>query len=270
MSTSKLPWLHKSPGSTDGDDRFVTGLFLGAALALLAGGTWAISLIIQPGAGYQVLAFSLLSTSVVGSLGLVLSRGRWSRRLTQITMLSLMVLPGITRPGWWLVASSLAAAALVVVSTPWGQEGLRKLPPAEPIPDQAILLSLGLLGLPAVAAVGQLDSAGIGLTAWAAAVLAMAALYSRAQAIGLWSARLILGAITIPIVFTSPLPAALVTAAGTAALVAVSWHPQALVAITDAAPRPVTPVPVPPELIPEDLMKAAGYDSSGRPLKRRT
>ncbi|NND13001.1 MAG: hypothetical protein HKO10_03490 [Acidimicrobiia bacterium] len=264
MQSSRKP--HENQVSP-ADDRFLIGLFAGAGAGLLAGGMWAVNLMLQPGEGHQVLAFSLLAVSVVGSLGMVLSRGLWSRRLTQIAMITLVGLPLVVQPGWWIFASSLAAVAFFVVSTPWGQEGLRKLPPAEPIPDQAVVLSLGLLGLPAVAAIGQLEGGGLGLTLWAIAVFSMAALYSRAQAVGLWSIRILLPTITIPLVIGSPILAAVVIAGATTALVALSWHPQALAAITEATPRRVTPLPIPPELIPEEFMNAAGYDSSGRPLK---
>ncbi len=249
------------------DDRFVIGLFTGAGAALAAGGMWAVNLMLQSGAGHQVLAFSLLAVSVVGSLGMVLSRGLWSRRLTQIAMITLVALPLAVRSGWWIPASTMAAIAFAIVSSPWGQKGLRKLPPAAPIPDQAVVLSLGLLGLPGVAAIGQLEGGGTGLTLWAIVVFSLAALYGRAQAIGLWSIRILLPAITIPLVIGSPIFAAVLIILATTALVALAWHPQALAAITESTPRRVTPLPVPPELIPEEFLNAAGYDSSGRPLK---
>lgn len=256
----------RSPIGNPASDNDAMTLFVGAGVALAATGWWGVLLVLQQGASHQVLGLSVLAVGVVGPLGMVLSRGRWSLRLTQLAMGALLLMPLLTTPGWWVVGSVAAALGLAIISTPWGQVGLRKLPPAAPIPDQAIVLTLGLLALPALAAAGQLDSDGWGLVLWAAFVLFVAITYSRAMQLGLWSARLILPLVTIPVILGSPFPANMLTALGTAALVALSWHPQALLAITEATPRRVSPVPVPPELVPEDLLRAAGYDSSGRPI----
>lgn len=244
----------------------MTGLFTGTAMALAAGSIWGLSLALADEAGHQVLGISAMTVSMVGALGMVLSKGRWSLNVTRATMLVLVALPLLTRPGWWIAGSTIAALALVVSLTAWGQEGLRKLPPAAPIPDQAIILSIGLLALPGLAAIGQLEEGGIGLVVWTGFVFALALFYSRALQVGLWGARFGLPLSAIALAIDSPFPANLLVVLGAIGLTAIAWHPQTLMAITDAAPKAVAPVVVPPELVPEELMRAAGYDSSGRRL----
>jgi hypothetical protein len=247
------------------------GLFVGAGLALAAGGTWAISLIQAGGVGNQTLGFTMLFLSMVGVLGMVLSRGRWSLRLTLAVQVLLALMALVTRVGWWQLGSTLAVIALGVLSTERGTQGMRRLPVAEPIPDQAVLLPLAMLALPGLAAIFHLEifalnEAGWPLMAWAIGIWVLAAAYSRAGQPALWLIRLAVLPLTIAVALSFDLVPALVTVVASAAIVGLAWHPQALKAITDAAPRLVSPVAVPPELVPEDLMNAAGYDSSGRRL----
>ena len=244
----------------------LTGLFVGAGLTLAAGGIWAIGLIIAGGTGRQTLGYSILLLAMVGALGMILSRGRWSLRLSLIVLALTAVLPLVSRDGWWAIGSITAVLAFGVLSTKWGQTGLRKLPPAEPVPDQGVILPLYLLGVPGVVAVLQLDDAGWTLTAWAVGVWLLAATYSRASQPALWFIRLALLPVTVIVGFSFGWIPGIAAVGAIALATGLAWHPQALVAVTDAAPRLVAPVSVPPELVPEDLMNAAGYDSSGRRL----
>jgi hypothetical protein len=247
--------------------------FVASAFVLLAGFVWGMRLIIAPAPfgrdSGALLGLSVVVAAAVATLGLVLARGRWARRLAfGLLALQIILLAVMDFDGWGIVALAATATSIVLVAGPWLDGFLRRLPPAEPIPPAAMALGLGLVfapGLLAVSSPGGVEVmhwvAGLGslLTAWA---------FARALRAGLWSARIV-----VPLLLLAAAPAS--TRAGAVVAVAMAIIGGAL-AWSAPVNRAVTPlltraegVAVPPQLVPPELLARAGYDQQGRRVPRR-
>lgn len=242
-------------------------LFLGSALVASAGLFWALHLILSPGPlapdAAALLGIDLLILSAVAAIGLLLSRGRWSLRLARGCLLA----QGALALLWpidlsWGVALTATAASLVAAFGPPLSRSVRRLPSAAGPPDQAVLLVLGLLTLPAL--VAAVSPEGLGPARWLLAVAApgIGWLYARARSIGLWVARL-LPLFSLP-ALVEDLLAGVVLAVAAALLAGLAWTAPARLAVIPLAPRRVEPVPIPPELVPPEVLEAAGLDREGR------
>ena len=220
--------------------RTLPGLFVVAGLALAAGAVWGITLIVSGGPAAQVLGLTILAASVVGSVGMILSRGRWSLVYTRLVLVGLTALALVVQPAGWVVATGLATVSLLLTLLPWGRAGIRKLPPAEPIPEPAVVLALGLPALPGLAALGDLTAgleAGSGwLYAFAGLAWALAFAYARAWQPALWLIRLVLGPAAIALGFAIGGAAGLIAAGGALVLVVIAWSNQTRLAVPAAAP----------------------------------
>ena len=246
--------------------------FVAAGMVLLSGALWGVRLIFQPeplsdGAG-ALVAITMIVMAAVAALGLVLARGRWARRLggaVVVAQLALAVGLEGTVLGW--VALGGTALALILLGGPWLDSFLRRLPPANPPPAAAVTLALGLLAVPGL--LGLSAPGGVAWIHWVAALGAMTTgwAFSRALALGLWSARLLVPGLVVAAGFRSP-PAGLTGLLALAvAIAALAWSPAATRAVHPLVPQ-ADGVAVPPQLVPSDLLARAGYDERGRPMPR--
>lgn len=247
--------------------------FIASASLLFAGLVWSLRLInasapFADGSG-ALLAVSLVIGSGVASLGLILARGRWARRLAlgllaaQITLAVVMELDG-----WGIISLAATSVALVLIAGPWLDRFLRQLPPAEPLPMAAMTLAIGLILVPGLLAVSS--PGGVEVMHWVAALAALATawVFARALRAGLWSARVLVPVFLIGAGLASTLPGALVALAMAGAGAALAWLPSVNRAVTPLLPK-ADGVAVPPQLVPPDLLARAGYDDRGRPMPRR-
>lgn len=243
--------------------------FLVAGSVAAAGLLWAVKLILTPGllapdAG--VLAgLDLLLLSTVAAAGLVLARGRWSRRLAYgVLAAGGAAALGTPLDAWWALALVVSGAALVGLLGPWLNGWLRRLRAAAGPPVPAVLLALSLLALPgAVAVIGHGGLApGSWLLAAAGPVLAWS--YVRAHTAGLWGSRL-LPVFALPAALSAPLLPAVLLLLAAAVPAGLAWTAQAGLAVSPLDPRSATVVPMPPELVPPEVLEAAGLDDRGRP-----
>lgn len=243
--------------------------FLVAGSVAAAGLLWAVKLILDPGPlaphAAVLAALDLLLISAVAAAGLLLARGRWSRRLSYGVLGAGGSLAVITPLDvWWASAMAVSGAALTGLLGPWLDGWLRRLPAAAGPPVQAVLLALGLLLLPgAVAVIGH---SGLTWGAWllglAGPVLAWS--YTRAHLAGLWGTRL-LPLVAVPAALSAPPLRAALLLAVACAPAALAWTGAARLAVAPLDPRSATVVPMPPELVPPEVLEAAGLDDRGRP-----
>lgn len=244
--------------------------FVIAATIVAASLAWGLVLAfgsgpLSPPAAALLAVDQLIMATVVG-VGLVLSRGRWTRR-AGLALLGGQALLGVffEADGWWAGAVLMTAVGVAALAGPWLGGWLRKLPGADGPPTSAVVLSLGMVGLPALVAVTAPD--GIPLTGWLLSCFALAAawLYSQAWLPAVWALRLLLPILGIAAAAFLSWPGALVLGLGVAALTALAWSPEVRQATMAPAAATVRLVPIPPELTPRDVLEAAGIDDRGRP-----
>lgn len=244
-----------------------------AAVVLVGAAVWATRLVLAPDyfadSSGSLLGLSLLAAAAVASLGIVLSHGRWARRLAVVVIAGQAGLAATMDLGvWGWTAVAATALSTVAIAGPWLDAYLRKLPPADAPPAAAVVLALGLVLSPAAVAL----SAPAGLTAWhwvAAGVLVGAAWsYSRALILGLWAARLLVPATLLIAAAASPAAGLVFLVAVAGSLGGLAWTGGAARAVTPLLPKPGRGVAVPPQLVPAELLAKAGYDESGRRIEK--
>lgn len=244
-----------------------------AAGALLASGViWVIRLLVAPGyfadSSGALLGLAILVAASVAALGIVLSRGKWARRLGFVVLAGqVALLVTMDLDGWGWACLVVTAAALVLTAGPWLDGFLRKLPPADGPSLPAILLALGFVLTPAAVAL----SAPAGLSAWhwlaAVSITVIGWSYSRAHLAGLWAARLGAPVFLVVAALASP-PGGLALLVGVAAVLgALAWAGGTARAVMPIEPRPGRGVAVPPQLVPADVLARAGYDERGRRIE---
>jgi hypothetical protein len=245
--------------------------FVVSVSVLIAGFVWGMRLITAPapfdGGSGALLGISLVIGAAVATLGLVLARGRWARRLA-LGLLAVQVGLAVVMDlaGWGIVALGATAASIVLVAGPWLDGFLRRLPPAEPIPPAAMTLGLGLIVVPGILA--ATSPGGVEEVHWAAALISLATAwaFARALRVGLWSARTIVPVLLVAAGVASTLVGALASMAMAVGVAALAWSPSVNRAVTPLLAR-ADGVAVPPQLVSPELLARAGYDDRGRPSR---
>jgi len=211
-----------------------------AALVGLAGAAAAVHLALAPdpfaGSSAAVIAIGIVLYTTIAVTGIMLVRGRWSRWLAVATVgLDLVVVAaaGMGVAAWVALAASLGA--LAGLTGRW-LDGWFRLRASATGPDpRAVVLALGLFGL--VPAVGLAAPSGLttahGVLGAAGVMLGWA--YSKAHVWSLWAVRFLLPLAAVPAVLQSPWPGGIMLAAVTAALVALGWSREALLAVQPLA-----------------------------------
>lgn len=227
--------------------------FIVAALTALTGATFALHMAVAPspfaGSSAAVVAIGAVLFSTITVAGLVLVRGRWTRRLGVIVALvelgTLAATDLDTWTPWGWATLVLGLLTLGGLAGRWLDGWVRMRPSATGPDPRAVVLLLGLLAL--VPAVGLASPSGLetahGVLGAAGVFLAWA--YSKAQVWSLWGIRVALPIITVPALFVSPLLGALFLALLVAYLVALAWTKEALLAVQplmDGLPGPRAPV----------------------------
>ena len=244
-----------------------------AATVVLASLAWALVLAFGSGpfagSSAALLAGDLLVVGTVVAVGIVLSRGRWTRRAA-LVLLGGQAATGVVFEvdGWWMAAVMLSALAIGSVSGPWLARWLRRLPRADGPPPRAVSLSLGLMALPALVAVTAPEGVLAGGWVLSAFSLIAAWTYSQAWLPALWAVRV--GLPVFGIVAGAGLPwiGILVLGLGVVILTALAWSPDVRRAAMTPTPAPVDLIPIPPELAPPEILEAAGLDDRGRPRRQ--
>ncbi len=244
-----------------------------AAVLVLTALAWALVLVFGSGpmaeSAATLLAVDQLILGTVIGVGMVLARGRWTRRAGFVLLGGQAVL-GVffEADGWWIAAVVMTAMGIAALAGPWLNGWLRKLPRADGPPPQAVVLSLGMAGLPtlvAVTAPGGVPTGGWLLSAFA---LGAAWAYTQAWLPALWSARVALPVLGIGAAAALTWLGGLLLGCGVTVLTLLAWTPAVRQATRTPAAVPTSLIPIPPELAPHDVLEAAGLDDRGRPKPR--
>ncbi len=211
------------------------------------------------------IGLGLLTLATVS--GVLLARSRWSRWMTLVV--SGLWFASATAPplhGAAAVTIAASAAAASIAAGPWLGRWLRHLPATSAPPPAAVVLLLMLIATPAIIGFAQGGNTPEPI-AWAiagwSALLAFG--LARAFAPALWIGRL--G--HAPVSLVAGLMLGPATAAALLAKASVEtlilWRRDLHLAVSPLVPERVTGVPIPPELVNPDFLRAAGLDDSGRP-----
>jgi hypothetical protein len=213
-----------------------------------------------------VLASSLVAGTLIVTTGILVARGRWARTAGLVVAGTALVL-GAAEPldgprSAVLVAAGVALAGL---AGPWLTRGwLRHLPSAEGPPAAAVTLVLGLVAFPALIALSR--PGGFGVLDWilTAATPLLGWALGRGHAAALWAIRLGLPPLAIAAGIAGGLPGGPVVALAGLAAGAAAWTGAVSRSVSPLTPERVSGIPFPPELVPGDILRAAGFDERGR------
>lgn len=222
-----------------------------------------------PEAAAALLASGVVLLNAVLAVAALLSPGRWVAISVTVLLafeLSVAVALDIT-PGWWIAV----AAATLATAMLWRRRALEAMAAVsrpDRVPASATTLALTLAGSPAV--VGALGYAGVTTGGWvlAAAGVILGWAYMRALVRALWAIRLGWPVLAAWAVIGLELWAAAGLGVFAAVVTVLAWSKPALAAANPLAPQRVSPVPILPEMVPPDVLGAAGFDPKGRPKKK--
>jgi len=212
------------------------------------------------------IGLGLLTLATVS--GALLARGRWSRWMTLVVSglwFATAIAPPLHGVAVATIVTSTAAAS--IAAGPWLGRWLRHLPATSAPPPAAVVVLLMLIATPAVigftegGAVPQ--PVGWALAGWST-LLALG--LARAFVPALWVGRLAHAPVAVIAGLTMGLPTAVALLAKAMVETLIMWRRDLHLAVSPLMPERVTAVPIPPELVDPDLLRAAGLDDSGRPL----
>lgn len=241
-----------------------------AASILVSSLVWTVALIVDStpvgSASASLISFGLLTTSTVAMVGMIVTGARWAHRLG-FAVTAVMIVVAVIRPvdPLWALGVIVTATSVTALASPTLTRTIRKLPSAAGPPPRVVAAPLAALGAPAL-----LGLTGADATPWALIVVGLsgpvaAFLYSRVIPGGLLAIRVIWPALALGL---APLLGPL--CGGVSALLAVAvavlaWHP--LVRTSFHPPQETgSAFPIPPELVPEEVLDAAEIDETGRSI----
>lgn len=241
---------------------------IAVAVLFISGLSWALRLVIGsgpwPADSAALLSAWILMMTAIAVVGMLVASARWARRLgAALALAGLALAVALPTDGLWWVGLVSSGAALSAMLGRVTSAAVRELPPAEGPPPTVVALLLTLAATPG--AVAAVSVAGIGPGGWLGVGTAMVGLawYGKAGPYAAWVARLVIPvtlAVAGGVVRSWP---GLVLVVAAAAVMWLAWRPQSLVAvqplITRSRGRPMFP-----ELVPPEVLEAAGLDEKGR------
>ncbi|MDX1690112.1 MAG: hypothetical protein R3290_03710 [Acidimicrobiia bacterium] len=246
----------------------VTATLVAAALG------WTVRLALDPepfaGDSAAVLAVGGGVLALVAVTGIVMARGRWARwTAASLVALWLGLAAAMPLDAGGGAVLALTAMAGTAVAGPWLDRWLRRLPSADGPEPLVVATVVGIAALPLVVALTR--PGGLSPAAWTLVAVATVTAWTLARALrlGLWSARVALPLAGGWAAVDGGVPGGIVIGAVAVVLTLAAWRRAVRLAVDPLLPPPVERVPHPPELVPPDILEAAGYDDRGAPLEER-
>jgi hypothetical protein len=216
-------------------------------------------------------AGGLLVLTVVAVAGMLLARARWARLiLLSCTVAWLGVAAASPRSALWGTLVVVAAASLAALAGPWLGRWLRRLPSATGPSPVVTALLLSLVAAPALVGLSSPDGVHVGPIAWSLWSLALAVALGRAVPGSLTSVRVVSPLLAVGAGIAAGFPGGLVPPAVAVVPTALAWRREVRVAVVQPVPRRSNPVPFPTELVPPEILAAAGLDDRGRRVEDGT
>jgi len=240
-----------------------------SAAMLLANLAW--SVLAVSGAGpwapdsAAVLGATLVTLTAIAIVGMLIGASRWARRLSVVMVLVGLAMAVALESGpLWVVALTLSAAALLGLAGNATLGVIRRLPAADGPTPRVVAFALCLAAIPGVVAVVSVD--GLGVAEWIVIVAGAvtAGLYAKAAPFALLAVRILFPAATVIAALISGMPRGLIWVGLGAAVALAAWTKDARLAVRPLIERGRA-VPMLPEMVPGEILDAAGLDQKGRP-----
>lgn len=242
-------------------------LLTSSVLLIASTGAWTVVMALDPAPRPAVavigIAVSVWTATVASIAGMVVSRSRWARRTALAVTAGQAVLAVIWPVGnWWAAAAVASVGTALAVGGPWLNGIVRSLPAASGPPYRAVLIPLFLIAVPFFLGVAGSPEM-LAPVAWLGALLT-AFWFIRVLPGALGVVRVAWPALALSLAWPLGLPTGAVLAACGVILAALSWHGSVTTAVRPLVRRGSI-VPIPPELVPKDVLDAAHLDERGRP-----
>ncbi len=243
------------------------GALFSSFMLLSASIAWAVAIARSPewaSSSAVVFGIGVIAMATVAIVGMVVGASRWALRLGIATSVALIVLGLVVPLDVGAVAGiGLASVALAGLAGTAMRGMIRQRPSADGPPSRAVLLGIVLLVSPPVWAFVTRD--GLDATAVAAVVATWSAMivYLKATSISLVTARFGVPVVLGTLAVFSSVPAGALIALTAVTAASLAWTVDARIAVQPLA-QPGSTVPIPPELVPREILDAAGIDDRGR------
>lgn len=220
-----------------------------------------------PPSSAVLAAFGLLLITVIAVAAYLIGRSRWARHLlVGINLVGLAVTASSPLSAFTAALIVVAAMGLTMLAGPWPSRWLRKLPPADSPPATVTTILLILVATPAVSGFTAIEPVHGAVWGWVGWCVALALLLGRAVPGSLMAMRFLHLPLAATVAFTIGMPHGLTVLATAAALVPLAWLREVRLSVVPLVATQ-RPVPFPPELVPPEILAAAGLDDRGRKLE---
>ncbi len=237
-------------------------------LPLIAAIAWTLALIANSeplsAAGSLLTGVGLIVLATVSTIGMTITAGRWAHRLGVLSVGAGLVVAAI-RPVdvFWFLGLAASTVAGVGLFMPQVTGGIRKLPAATGPPQVAVVLTLVMLSVPFILGILSGDSEAWPLLTVSLSAPVIAFAFARVLPGGLIGVRLAWPLLALALSPLLSLPAGVVTALTALTAASIAWRPEVKASFHPPTEAGST-YPIPPELVPGEILDAADIDDRGR------
>lgn len=237
-------------------------------LPLVAAIAWTVALMASTeplgSAGSLLAGVGLLILATVSVVGMMIAGGRWAHRLGMLSVAAGFVVAAI-RPVdvFWFFALAVSTLAGASLFMPQVTGRIRRLPAATGPPQTAVVVALVLLAVPFVLGVlaGTSETWALLIVGLSAPLFAFA--FARVIPGGLIGIRVVWPLVSLGLAPFLGLPAAVVASLTAVTVAAIAWRTEVKAAFHPPRETGST-YPIPPELVPGEILDAADIDDRGR------
>lgn len=238
----------------------LTAVTISWSMLLFSQGPWAAD-------AAALMAACLLALTAIAVAGMLVASSRWGRWLG-VTISVVPPLLAMTVPvgPWWIANLVVSGAVLAALAGTATSGVIRRLPRADGPTPRVVAFILGLAGVPLLVAV--VSPHGLGAPEWliAGSSAAAAFAYAKAQPYSVLAVRALYLAVAVTAAVLAGWPRGALWALTGVVVTAFAWHRDIRLAVRPLSGRGRA-VPILPELVPSDVLEAAGLDEHGRPKR---
>ncbi|GIU92903.1 MAG: hypothetical protein KatS3mg011_1809 [Acidimicrobiia bacterium] len=244
------------------------GAVITSSALLLSSLVWglAVGFGTGPWSGWSAvwLGGEMVFAGTLSLVGMLVGASRWGRRLgmgvAAAGLASAVVVP--VESWWWWLGLVSSAAALGGLAGRAMKGYVRERPAAAGPPPRAVGAVLAVLFSPAVVA-AVVPSMPASTAILLAAVWVGGVWYAKAAPGALFVVRVVVPSLALAAALTLEPGGAVACLVVAATVAALAWSKDARLAVHPLVERG-TAVPIPPELVPREILDEAGLDSRGR------
>lgn len=211
-----------------------------------------------------VMVAGLLVLAAIAIVGMLVAASRWGRVLALVIAAAGPAMAvALPFDGLWIAGLALSAAAIYGLAGNATLGVIRTLPAADGPTPRVVAFTLALTGIPTL--VAAISPGGLDAGEWIVIVTGAvtAGLYAKAAPAALWAVRLLFPLSVIAAALATGTPRGLIWAGIGVGVAAFGWTKEARLAVRPLVERGRA-VPMFPEMVPPDILGAAGLDERGR------